>query len=166
MGDPNADIRTRYRSKVYSEQCVQSKHREMTNYYIGTTVAFIAYYISDLVFLEGQVCILTVTPFCVLSSFLLWSLGGIKKNLGILLTFFQEKKPFPQKFPRNRRSDGGRFVVEQSKPCPYNSNRQSCHPLTVVLLPAPSWSKSRSTDPVTKDCRKSPPSQSTVTRHL
>ena len=58
--DPNADIRTRYRSKVYSEQCVQSKHREITNYYIGTTVAFIACYISDLIFLEGQICILTI----------------------------------------------------------------------------------------------------------
>ena len=57
--NPNADIRTRYRSKVYSEQCVQSKHREITNYYIGTTVAFIACYISDLIFLEGQICILT-----------------------------------------------------------------------------------------------------------
>ena len=89
--DPNADIRTRYRSKVYSEQCVQSKHREITNYYIGTTVAFIACYISDLIFLEGQICILTVTPFCVLSSFLLWSLGGIKKNLGILLTSSKKK---------------------------------------------------------------------------
>ena len=52
--DPNADIRTRYRSDVYSEQCVQSKHREITNYYINITVAFIAYSISDLVFLEGQ----------------------------------------------------------------------------------------------------------------
>ena len=56
--------------------------------------------------------------------------------------------------------------MEQYKPCPHNSNRQSCHPLTVVLLPALAWSKPRSTDPVTKDCRKSPHSQSTVTRHL
>ena len=52
--DPNAEVRTRYRSDVYSEQCVQSKHREITNYYINITVAFIAYSISDLVFLEGQ----------------------------------------------------------------------------------------------------------------
>ena len=36
------------------KQCVQSKHREITNYYINITVAFIAYSISDLVFLEGQ----------------------------------------------------------------------------------------------------------------
>ena len=52
--DPNAEVRTRYRSDVYSEQCVQSKHREITNSYINITVAFIAYSISDLVFLEGQ----------------------------------------------------------------------------------------------------------------
>ena len=108
-----------------------------------------------------------------------------QKKLGSSSNSNQEKKPLPQgwtlldlsallhlifqswkEFPRNGRSDGGRFEVEQYKPCPHNSNRQSCHPLTVVLLPALAWSKPRSTDPVTKDCRKSPHSQSTVTRHL
>ena len=39
---------------MYLEQCVQSKHREITNYYINITVAFIASSISDLVLLEGQ----------------------------------------------------------------------------------------------------------------
>ena len=103
------------------EQCVQSKHREITNYYINITVAFIASSISDLVFLEGQSLYTNSHPLCVLFFFLLQSLGGIKKNLGIPLAVFQEKKPFPPKFPRNRRSDGGRFVVEQSCTTPTGS---------------------------------------------
>ena len=104
-----------------------------------------------------------------LFSFCLLFLSGVlvrhQKKLGFSPNFQQEKRPLPQEFPRNGRSDGGRLEVEQYKPCPYNSNRQSCHTLKAVLLPALAWSKLRSTDPVSKDCRKYPHSQLTMTRH-
>ena len=111
--DPNAEVRTRYRSDVYSEQCVQSKHREITNYYINITVAFIAYSISDLVFLEGQSLYTNSHPLCVLSSFFFRAWEALKK-LGDSTSCLPRKKPFPPKFPRNRQSDGGRFIVDQS----------------------------------------------------
>ena len=120
---------------MYLEQCVQSKHREITDYYINITVAFIASSISDLVILEGQSLYTNSHPLCVLFFFLLSSLGGIKKNLGIPLAVFQEKKPFPPKLPRNRRSDGGRFVVDQfSVPLHSNFSFQFCQGHILVII--------------------------------
>ena len=120
---------------MYLEQCVQSKHREITNCYINITVAFIASSISDLILLEGQGLYTNSHPLCVLFFFLLWSLGGIKKNLGTPLAVFQEKKPFPPKLPRNRRSDGGCFVVDQfSVPLQFNSSLQFCQGHILVII--------------------------------
>ena len=120
---------------MYLEQCVQSKHREITNYYINITVAFIASSISDLVILEGQSLYTNSHPLCVLLFFLLSSSGGLKKNLGIPLAVFQEKKPFPPKLPRNRRSDGGRFVVDKfSVPLHSNFSFQFCQGHILVII--------------------------------
>ena len=118
--------------------------------------------------------------FCLLFFFGAWE---ALKKLGDSPSCLPRKKPFPPKFPQNRRSDGGHFVVDQfSVPLHSNFSFQFCqgHILViitrkvrssqvihlVVLLVAPSWSRSMSTDPMTKDCRESPSSQSAVTRYL
>ena len=56
--------------------------------------------------------------FCLLFFFGAWE---ALKKLGDSPSCLPRKKPFPPKFPRNRRSDGGRFVVEQSCTTPTGS---------------------------------------------
>ena len=119
---------------MYLEQCIQSKHREITNYYINITVAFIASSISDLVFLEGQSLYTNSHPLCVLSSFFFRAWEALKK-LGDSTSCLPRKKPFPPKFPRNRQSDGGRFVVDQfSAPLQSNSSLQFCQDHILVVI--------------------------------